>query len=114
MSVTKHTPGPWASDDSGRVYAIGGGYVPLRTPFREDAFTDGPNRSDHPEETLLANAILIAAAPDLLRSLKGCADALGLASQSFRANNPRAAIPNLYDLHVEAARAAIAKAEGLR
>ena len=58
------------------------------------------------------DAALIAAAPELLAALRGCADALQLASQSFRFNNPMAAVPNLYDLHQEAARDAIAKAEG--
>ena len=100
MSITKHTPGPWASDDSGRVYAIGGGYVPLRTPFREDAFTEGPNRSDHPEETLLANARLIAAAPELLEALKAILDPITNTDEA------------LYTHSREMARAAIAKAEG--
>lgn len=66
---TKHTPGPWTATEEGKVAQVGGGFVPIRTPFRADAFVDGPNRSDHPEEELSANARLIAAAPELLAAL---------------------------------------------
>ena len=44
--------------------------MPIRTPFRADAFREGPGRSDHPEEILQGNADLIAAAPALLAALE--------------------------------------------
>jgi len=50
-------------------------------------------------------------AVDALPTLKGCLAALELASQSFRIHNPNASVPNLYDLHAEAARETIAKLE---
>lgn len=63
----------------------------------------------------LANAALIAAAPVLLAenerlrdALKGCADALNEAGKDFAAGSKYYARPNLYDLHAEAARAALA------
>lgn len=90
--TTKHTPGPWTTDQvEMAVYATkaDGSYVRVADTYSEvDELTD----------------------EELEQALRGCADALGLASQSFRANNPGAAVPNLYDLHIEAARAALAKA----
>lgn len=71
----KHTPGPWhvAPGINGARYVAsdGYGYIPIRTPFRADAFTPGSdNRSDHTDEELDANARLIAAAPALLSALQ--------------------------------------------
>ena len=58
------------------------------------------------------NATLASAAPDLLAALAGCADALREAGKDFAQANKLAARPNLYELHEQAARAAIAKATG--
>ena len=63
-------------------------------------------------KNLSANARLIAAAPDLLKALAGCADALREAGKDFAQANKLAARPNLYELHERCARAAIAKATG--
>jgi hypothetical protein len=60
--MTDHTPTPWRANDAGHLARVNGGFVPLRTPFRHDAFQDGPRRSDHTEETLQANARLIVRA----------------------------------------------------
>lgn len=63
----KFTPGPWRVTANG--YIASQGYVPIRTPFRSDAFQEGPGRSDHSEDTLEANARLIAAAPEMYEAL---------------------------------------------
>lgn len=69
----QHTPGPWRVSEglnAGFVAKEQGGFVPIRTPFRHDAFQDGPSRSDISDEILGANARLIAAAPELLEACK--------------------------------------------
>lgn len=63
---SQHTPGPWYVTSGGYIGSKHDGYVPLRSPFRTDAFVDGPEHSDPTEATLAANARLIAAAPALL------------------------------------------------
>ena len=91
----EHTPGPWTVDnqyihgpDGIRFIAVAG---------------DGAGQ---------ANARLISAAPELIDALAGCADALREAGKDFAQANRLAARPNLYELHEQAARAAIAKARG--
>ena len=90
----EHTPVPWTVDnqyihgpDGIRFLAVAG---------------DGAGQ---------ANARLIASAPELLAALAGCADALREAGKDFAQANRLAARPNLYELHEQAARAAIAKAK---
>lgn len=59
-----HTPGPWTADPTtGYIASKSHGYVPLVTPFRE-----GVHKDKHGGATpeALANAHLIAAAPELL------------------------------------------------
>ena len=51
-------------------------------------------------------------APELLAALRGCAAALKEAGKDFALSNPYAERPNLYELHMQTALAAIAKAEG--
>ena len=94
-STRQHTQGPWAvynqyihGPDGIRFLAVAG---------------DGAGQ---------ANARLIAAAPELLAALAGCADALREAGKDFAQANKLAARPNLYELHEQSARAAIAKAKG--
>lgn len=101
MNAQKHTPGPWRVTEDG--YIAGCGYVPIRTPFRADAFKDGPGRSDHPEEVLAANAYLIAAAPEMLEilsALVGEADTTGGARREV----------SRYE--IDRARAVVKKAKG--
>ena len=99
MDTPKHTPGPWrihryaacvVEGEDGRTVATTGGY--------SDNTSDGAYVVENE-----ANAHLIAAAPDLLATLKStvialeeCADCL----DSYRIGQ------------LEAARSAIAKAEG--
>ena len=65
MSAPKHTPGPWKVDASGCVHQQGNkwSFIPLISPWAESAF-------DHTDQIALANARLIAAAPDLLAALQ--------------------------------------------
>jgi hypothetical protein len=91
--MNKHTPGPWAVDDNhGRRYIE-------------------PGSSDEPVAEVckkkggeyLANAHLIAAAPDLLAALEACESAMASCMADF----------NQYDQAAyDAARAAIARARG--
>lgn len=55
-------------------------------------------------------AVLRMASPDMLKVLKGCADALKEAGKDFALSSPNAARPNLFELHEQQARAVIAKA----
>ena len=91
-----HTPGPWYLNPRGFVVQSTGDIV---TRLEESY-----NKED--------DARLIASAPELLKALKGCADALREAGKDFAQANRLAARPNLYELHEQAARAAIAKARG--
>ena len=101
-----HTPGPWHVKQTGFTY------------FRDNWNINGFHQvACRPQDCQLAtvydveaNARLIAAAPELLAALAGCADALREAGKDFARANPRAARPNIYELHEQAARAAIAKA----
>jgi len=112
--MSKHTPGPWriSYDHEGLpiVVAVAGGAVPIRTPFREDAFSADPRtRADFDTATVDANARLIAAAPDLLAALE---DAEFLLRKI--AINPKeaGAMVDSFRRSAEDARAAIAKATG--
>lgn len=76
--TTKHTPGPWSLEtvrtSSGFCHKVG--------PFpgrREDdkprhacLYADYPSESNPADRELLANARLIAAAPELLEALESC------------------------------------------
>ena len=100
----KHTPGPWyvSGTNPPIVYARDG----------LDIICQCATMSEETRAHEMATAHLIAAAPDLLAALAGCADALSEAGKDFAVNNPLAVRPNLYELHASVARAAIAKAKG--
>ena len=110
-----HTPGPWEVGGKVGLYCddvqITSNKEPLAiaVPRRSYDIMSLARRS--PAE-LAANARLIASAPTLLDALAGCADALREAGKDFAQANRLAARPNLYELHEQAARAAIAKARG--
>lgn len=70
MEATQHTPGPWCVTPDGYICSERCGFVPFRSPFREDAFRPGENKTIHSDEVLMANARLMAAAPDLLYALE--------------------------------------------
>jgi len=109
MTAPKHTPAPWRyirrSDEEfshPSIEALDDTFSVVILGFRDDPNDDGGVRGRTLEEAE-ANAHLIASAPDLLEALKRsvvaleeCADCL----DSYRIGQ------------LEAARAAIAKAEG--
>ena len=95
-SPRQHTPGPWYLNPRGWVVQSTGDIVTR---------LECSNNKDW-------DARLIASAPDLLAALAGCADALREAGKDFAQANKLAARPNLYELHEQAARAAIARATG--
>ena len=99
--MSKHTPGPWRVQGKIVVSSTN------RVVSDPDPGFAGPVRQERPY-----NARLIAAAPELLEALRGCADMLREAGKDFAVNNPRAARPNLAEIHERVARAAIAKATG--
>ncbi|HEV2674109.1 MAG TPA: hypothetical protein VGV37_06165 [Aliidongia sp.] len=102
MSVAKHTPGPWSNDD-GLVNGIET-RPRFRRPGSHSVSIDIFDASDWPAEQhdeALANADLIAAAPDLLAAIKELVD---ITDQGDTMDVWREALT--------AARAAIAKAEG--
>ena len=99
MSATKHTPGPWFafSDVCGtRVVADGVGFEP---PYRLR-----PGSGKDPQQ--VADAHLIAAAPDMLDALEMFAHAEAVASTNASRSF------GVYVDAMEAARAAIKKARG--
>jgi hypothetical protein len=94
----KHTPGPWEATDRGDVLIDG-----------ESMMIPGTSSAE-----IRANARLIAAAPDLLLTLKdliGWIDISGLAKTKDGGCGPFAYKGTEYEV-VSNARAAIAKAEG--
>lgn len=87
--MASHTPGPWNSDDWGKISADDGRAVAFAAGARVDV-ADVESRNGEAS----ANARLIAAAPDMYRALRVMA-------------RHHSASP-----HIGLARAAIAKAEG--
>ena len=102
---TKHTRGPWKV---GEELASDGDFVIKAT----SGYGIGQAWNLNGNTENAANARLIAAAPELIKALAGCADALREAGKDFARANKLAVRPNLYELHEQAARAAIAKATG--
>ena len=103
--MPKHTAGPWRVRDAGRsgnvirfeVYSPGGHIRGIDDPAQITA------------SEALANARLIAAAPDLLESLRRCVSALdGLLGDSDQIPDDNR--PGV--LAMQSARAAIEKVEG--
>jgi len=94
--MSKHTPGPWEVDlETGE---INGGCAVLGAVYGGDDF---PCSEEDMSEECKANARLIAAAPDLLKACKGVLIGLKAYETLGRKN-----------IHLDALRAAIAKAEG--
>ena len=63
--MSKHTPGPWKADDKGKAV-----FIPLRAHHCEQLGMQVGFVSWEDDKESLANARLIAAAPDLLEALK--------------------------------------------
>ena len=111
---TQHTPGPWRTggcgDDGWRM--IIGAQTRFLTAYKETYLTDiaATSCSDNPEEDL-ANARLIASAPDLLAALENqvnCWEAM--LEHALRLEDSGMAYSCRNAIHH--ARAAIAKATG--
>jgi len=101
MKTVQHTPGPWK-----RVRRIGGGYtIQARNFYPAVALGDGRENKG----VAIANARLIAAAPELLEALRGCAASLRMARIYHKASPPWC---QRDDEALAAADAAIEKAEG--
>lgn len=101
MSNVTHTPGPWVfADDRGRPLGTAGHVMPdgCHVDLGEDGEAVVTDRFDSTGDVAVANARLIAAAPDLLAACKAM----------VRTGKAPADIDAAYDLM----RAAIAKAEG--
>jgi hypothetical protein len=96
--MSKHTPGPWKADDKGKAV-----FIPLRAHHCEQLGIQVGFVSWEDDKESLANARLIAAAPELLEALKRIAK-IG--------NQPYGTDYEEIDEAREIARAAIAKAEG--
>lgn len=115
MRPTTHTPGPW-SVSNGNLLRIAradgsGGAVTICGVHRIGRLSTGEQT-----ETVLANASLIASAPDLLDALiASFYDMVGIGLAHSTANNgwqwPDDA-PQTVSITAEKARAAIAKATG--
>lgn len=103
--TTKHTPGPWRQGINfpSRIIAGDG------DNSRIVAGTCLPVDEDSPNEIELANACLIAAAPDLLAALKRTYSTLGDAA--IRGTRAKPTVEELNGI-MDDLRAAIAKAEG--
>ena len=102
-----HTPGPWAANDDGLVLGNLDNYegeAPLVCSCGEsDDFNMEPSLQ-------LANARLIAAAPDLLEALQGMA--MLLSDVLSGAQSSEVQTRQVLNYAADLARAAIAKAEG--
>jgi hypothetical protein len=116
VSETKFTPGPWRASveepavtaDFRHHDALYAGYVNRDTASRTQI---ARTPASHDREVALANAHLIASAPDLYAALEACEQRLAdlLRSDYSTTSNPA---PQDEDDAVRAARAALAKARG--
>lgn len=97
MSERKYTPGPWTVEETDETYWIGTARANTHKVGEVIIGMDHGPYTDEAEARILANAHLIAAAPDLLEALQAIVRRVALVSPYY-----------------EMAQAAIAKAEGLR
>lgn len=99
MSETKHTPGPWEWDEPSNWYGTAA-RVMVREPYGKIAQVQLSGWK--PRSMAIANARLIAAAPDLLAACEAALEACELEMQFILDNNKLR----------ETLQAAIAKAKG--
>ena len=117
--MNKHTPGPWRLTESGdAIVSADGGTLIVETGQdywkNLEAAAAGAS-SDIAKRHLpqvRANARLIAAAPELLEALKGCAAMLAECAKQHRLDGSGEGHGTLADKHAAIARAAIDKATG--
>lgn len=102
--MSKHTPGPWVTDNS----VLRGSINRLDEPRRHIALTSDWEKEKGDREQNEANARLIAAAPELLEALEDVMSDLFYQIASHHDERTARNYPSLVD-----ARAAIAKAKGL-
>lgn len=104
--MSSHTQGPWILD--------GSEITTKKDPANLLCHVYACDRPDNPDgnwefgDTSSANAILISAAPELLETLKSCADWLDWL------DDPRCGLGDTHKKVISAARAAISKAEGVK
>lgn len=114
MSEFKHTPGPWGLEtvttSCGICHKVGP-FPPNREGEKNRhacLYSDYPSPDNAADRELLANARLIAAAPDLLEALDGML-------QIYGGNKDWNGLKSSTELDcIEQARAAIAKATGVK
>lgn len=81
MSDTGFTPGPWKAQEwTGGQYKIAGPFMPRGGTHRRIAMLGSPRSYSNPEldAEILANANLIAAAPDLFEALETLLDQVSI------------------------------------
>lgn len=96
--MSAHTPGPWVVTSAEQPDDL---VTSTHAQGLDDDVCEVYGGNDDLDEVRAANARLIASAPDLLEALKALSGAVG-----FRIDDPR--VQHIHD----AARAAIARAEG--
>jgi hypothetical protein len=103
--VSAHTPGPWRIEGYLK-WPVGPSFL---ISHGMNSYGDGPEgyicKTQTPVE---ADALLIAAAPDLLKALTSAADILEMFAEGDRSDEGRKRAGQ----YAQIARAAIAKAEG--
>lgn len=102
--TTTHTPGPWSYRKAGRI-----SWIQTDAPRAEDDLMILPNAAGVSDP----NARLIAAAPDLLEALKTHMVLIAAHAAEFARQQPSKWEESNIKRNLEAARAAIAKAEGV-
>ena len=73
MTQFKGTHGPWEVEDNGYFYDVNAGHATVCNVCSSAIWFDN---NEHRGSVAMANAQLIAAAPELLAALIKCADAL--------------------------------------
>lgn len=109
MSNSKHTPGPWQLAQDGSLGSIEtvSGQVPIGHSFQTR-----PTRRPEDHIERIANARLIAAAPELLEALRIAREFMSIASDwNFHEAEINGEMRSTYDW-LEVVDAAIAKATG--
>lgn len=103
--MSKHTPGPWTSDNSGCIDCV----------YARDALGADRRICEMIGPDSTENATLIAAAPELLESLQRVEARLTAAARAFYGDGKRSKLQSAltgWKNDAELARAAIAKAIG--
>lgn len=106
--MSKHTPGPWLIAGGTMVYALMDDPRPSRSgPARINRFDCNVQGVNCPHDEKLANALLIAAAPDLLTALEGI-----IAAEKRFVGDTGIKLDDFVTDAVKVGEAAIAKARG--